>query len=200
MLIIRLARIGRKNDPAFRVVVTEHTRGPKSGKHLEILGNYNPKMDDISIDGERVKYYISNGAQVSDTVHNILVGQGIIEGKKINVLPRKSPIIKEVEEGKEEVTTDSNTQESGATADEAKTEESKGEEAPKGDDSSQRIASDVSQDIMSTDQDVAQETTDSEASTKDEPTKEDILVEEPEVNEKGVPSETPKEKESEKEA
>lgn len=92
MLKIRLARIGRKNDPTFRVVVTEHTRGPKSGKHIEVLGNYNPRMDNVAIDGDRVKHWISNGAQVSDTVHNILVGQGVIKGKKINVLPKKHPI------------------------------------------------------------------------------------------------------------
>ena len=106
MLKIRLARIGRKNDPSFRVVVTEHTRGPKSGKHLEILGNYNPKSDTVVLEGERINYWISNGAQVSDTVHNLLVGQGIIQGKKINVLPKKSPIVKEAdgegEESKEE--------------------------------------------------------------------------------------------------
>lgn len=98
MLKIRLARIGRKNDPTFRVVVTEHTRGPKSGNHLEILGNYNPKIGNITLNGERIKYWISNGAQVSGTVHNILVEQGIIEGNKINVLPKKSPIVKEVDD------------------------------------------------------------------------------------------------------
>ncbi len=139
MLIIRLARIGRKNDSAFRVVVTEHTRGPKSGKHLEILGNYNPKMDDVSIDGERVKYYISNGAQVSDTVHNILVGQGIIEGKKINVLPKKSPIVKDdssegiAPKGVKQETTESeeSKEETPKEADEVKKETPKDETATK---------------------------------------------------------------------
>lgn len=101
MLKIRLARIGRKNDPSYRVVVTEHTRGPKSGNHIEVLGNYNPKVDNVTLDGERIKYWISNGAQVSDTVHNILINQGVIKGKKINVLPKKSPIVKESEEGAE---------------------------------------------------------------------------------------------------
>lgn len=129
MLKIRLARIGRKNDPTFRVVVTEHTRGPKSGNHIEILGNYNPKMDDVTLDGERIKYWISNGAQVSDTVHNILVGQKIIEGKKINVLPKKSPIVKEVEETKEEVKEEVKEDVS-EEGDEAVAPESTTEEAP----------------------------------------------------------------------
>ncbi|MFC1732601.1 30S ribosomal protein S16 [candidate division KSB1 bacterium] len=118
MLKIRLARIGRKNDPSYRVVVTEHTRGPKSGDHIEVLGNYNPKVDNVALNGERVKYWISVGAQVSDTVHNILINQGIIEGKKINVLPKKSPIVKEAEETE------------AAAAPEASVEETKAEEAP----------------------------------------------------------------------
>lgn len=147
MLKIRLARIGRKNDPTFRVVVTEHTRGPKSGKHVEILGNYNPKTDTIALEGERILHWISNGAQVSDTVHNLLVGQGIISGKKINVLPKKSPIVKKIDseaektkesaeestslETESEASADSNVEGEEATADETESQtpggESKGE-------------------------------------------------------------------------
>lgn len=95
MLKIRLARIGRKNDPSYRVVVTEHARGPQAGKNIEVLGNYNPRLNTLSLEGERITYWIGKGAQASDTVHNLLVSKKIIEGKKINVLPRKSPIVKE---------------------------------------------------------------------------------------------------------
>ena len=95
MLKMRLQRVGRKNDASYRVVVTDSRTGPKSNKHVDLLGSYNPKMDRIQIDGDRAKDWISKGVQVSDTVHNILVGQKIIEGKKINVLPRKSPIVSE---------------------------------------------------------------------------------------------------------
>lgn len=102
MLKIRFARIGRKNNPAFRVVVIEHTQGPKTGKHIEVLGSYNPKTKELVLSGDRVKYWMSVGAQASPTVHNLLIKEGIIEGKKINVLPRKSPIVKEVS-GEEEV-------------------------------------------------------------------------------------------------
>lgn len=97
MLKVRLQRVGRKNDPSFRVVVTDSKRGPKSGNYLEMLGSYNPRQKKTVINGERVKHWISVGAQVSDTVHNILINEKVIEGKKINVLPRKSPIIKESE-------------------------------------------------------------------------------------------------------
>ncbi|NCN52480.1 30S ribosomal protein S16 [Candidatus Parcubacteria bacterium] len=92
---MRLQRTGRKNDASFRVVVTDSRRGPKSGKHVDLLGSYNPKMNNVQIDGEKAKSWIAKGVQVSDTVHNLLVGQKVIEGKKINVLPRKSPVINE---------------------------------------------------------------------------------------------------------
>ena len=78
---MRLQRTGRKNDASFRVVVTDSRRGPKSGKHVDLLGSYNPKMNHVQIDGEKAKEWIAKGVQVSDTMHNILVGQKIIEGK-----------------------------------------------------------------------------------------------------------------------
>ncbi|OGG72485.1 30S ribosomal protein S16 [Candidatus Kaiserbacteria bacterium RIFCSPLOWO2_01_FULL_53_17] len=91
MLKIRLQRIGRINDPSYRVVVTEHTNGPKAGKATEVVGFYNPKSKERKLDGERIKYWISKGAQASGTMHNMLISAGIISGKKINVLPKKTP-------------------------------------------------------------------------------------------------------------
>lgn len=95
MLKIRLKRVGRKHDPSFRVVVTEKHRGPKSGKYIENLGNYDARTNTKNIKGDRVKHWIGVGAQVSDTVHNLLVSEGILDGKKKNVLPKKKPIVKE---------------------------------------------------------------------------------------------------------
>lgn len=95
MLKMRLQRIGRKNDPSYRVVVTDSRNGPRTGNHVDLLGSYNPKMGKFQIDGEKAKHWISKGVQVSDTIHNFLVTQKIIEGKKKNVLPKKSPIIDE---------------------------------------------------------------------------------------------------------
>jgi small subunit ribosomal protein S16 len=95
MLKIRLKRVGRKHEPVYRLVVTESTAGPKSGKQVEILGSYDPRFNKVQLKDGRVKYWLSVGAKASPTAHNILVGQKIIDGKKINVLPRKSPIIKE---------------------------------------------------------------------------------------------------------
>jgi small subunit ribosomal protein S16 len=92
MLKIRLQRIGRKNDPAFRVVLTDHKNAAKSGRFLEILGSYNPglKENRTAFKAEAIKAWISKGAQLSDTVHNFLVHEKIIEGKKVNVLSKKS--------------------------------------------------------------------------------------------------------------
>ncbi len=126
MLKIRLQRVGRKNNAAFRVVVTDSKRGPKSGDNVELLGSYSPHTNNIQINVERVKYWKSVGAQVSDTVHNLLIREKIIEGKKINVLPKKSPIKKEEEETKEapkeEVKEETKTE---APKEEAKVEEKK---------------------------------------------------------------------------
>ena len=93
--MMRLQRVGRRNDPSYRIVVTDKRTGPKSDKHVDRIGSYNPKLDHVQIDAEKAKYWLSKGVQTSDTMHNILVSQKIIDGKKINVLPKKSPIIDE---------------------------------------------------------------------------------------------------------
>ncbi len=98
MLMMRLQRVGRRNDPSFRIVVTDKRTGPKSNKNVAILGSYNPKLDQVQLDKEEAKRWLSHGVQPSDTVHNILVSEGVINAKKINVLPSKTPIVKEVGE------------------------------------------------------------------------------------------------------
>ena len=97
MLKIRLQRIGRKNDPAFRVVLTDSKNSTKSGKFLEILGTYNPIAKEKNFVADRIKYWMSQGARCSDTMHNFLVQDKIIEGKKINVLSKKKPTQKRKE-------------------------------------------------------------------------------------------------------
>jgi small subunit ribosomal protein S16 len=97
MLMIRLQRTGRKNEATFRVVLTDSKNAPKSGKFLEILGNYNPKAKVFSVNAEKVQYWISKGAKASDTIHNFLVREKIVEGKKRNVLSKKSPTKKRKE-------------------------------------------------------------------------------------------------------
>jgi len=95
MLMMRLQRVGRKNDPAYRIVVTDKRTGVGSDKHVDRLGSYNPKLNHIQLDAEKAKEWLSKGVQPSGTMHNILVSQKVIDAKKINVLPRKSPIVDE---------------------------------------------------------------------------------------------------------
>lgn len=119
MLMIRLQRVGRRNHPEFRVVVTEHTRGPKSNNVVEIVGSYNPHADTVALKGDRIKHWMSMGAQASDTVHNLLVSQGVVEGKKRNVLPKKTVPQKEEkskEESKEEAKSETADADSDAEA------------------------------------------------------------------------------------
>lgn len=95
MLTIRLQRVGRKNDPSFRVVVVESKRKPQTGNYLEMVGSYDARTDKVALKADRIQHWIGMGATVSDTVHNILINEKVIEGKKINVLPKKSPPKKE---------------------------------------------------------------------------------------------------------
>ena len=95
MLMMRLQRVGRKNNPAYRVVVVDKRSSTKSNKITDLIGNYNPKLGQININGEKAKQWLSQGVQASDTVHNMLISLKVIEGKKRNSLPKKSPIIDE---------------------------------------------------------------------------------------------------------
>ena len=97
MLMIRLQRTGRKHEPTFRVVLTDSKNGPKSGKYLANLGWYDTRIKNKTdqMDVEKIKYWMSKGTKLSLTLHNYLVGQKVISGKKLNALPRKSPIKKE---------------------------------------------------------------------------------------------------------
>ena len=99
MLMIRLQRTGRKHEPTFRLVLTDSKNGPKSGKFIEILGSHDPRHKDLtSIKADRIKEWMTKGVQLSGTVHNLLIEKKVIDGKKINVLPKKTPIVKEVVE------------------------------------------------------------------------------------------------------
>jgi len=98
MLSIRLLRIGKKHQPSYKIVVVDKKRSPKSGKFTEQLGFYNPITKEKKINKERVEYWLSQGAQPSDTVHNFLIREGAIKGKKISVHSTKK---RKKEEAKE---------------------------------------------------------------------------------------------------
>jgi len=85
MLVIRLFRVGKKNQPSFKIVVTDKRKPPRAGRFVEEVGFYNPLTKEKVLKQERVKYWISVGAQPSSTVYNLLVSEKIIEGKKVPV-------------------------------------------------------------------------------------------------------------------
>ncbi len=99
--MIRLQRIGRVNDAAFRMVVLEKERAAKSSRITDRVGSYNPHSKAISLEADRIKEWIRKGAQPTDTVRNLLISQGIIGGKKVNALPSRRVQVKEVEAGAE---------------------------------------------------------------------------------------------------
>ncbi len=102
MLMMRLQRVGRRNDPSYRIVVTNKRSGPKSDKHVDRLGSYNPKLKNFQLDVDKAKEWLAKGVQPSDTMYNLLISNKVIEGRKKNVLPKKSPIISEEAEKAEE--------------------------------------------------------------------------------------------------
>ena len=91
MLMIRFQRIGRTNDPAFRIAVLEKERAAKAGNIVEQLGTYNPRSKALTLNEESVKGWIAKGAQPTDSIRNLLISRGVIEGKKVNALPKKTP-------------------------------------------------------------------------------------------------------------
>lgn len=85
MLVIRLSRVGRKKLPMYRVLVQEKGRDPW-GAHVEIVGHMNPHTNPatLTLKEDRVKHWLDNGAQPSDTVWNLLVEKGLVKGEKKN--------------------------------------------------------------------------------------------------------------------
>jgi small subunit ribosomal protein S16 len=81
---IRMKRVGAKNSPYFRIVVAD-SRSPRDGKFIEEIGTYQPlkKGDNVKLDLERAKHWVSKGAQPSDTVASFL--------KKLAKAPVPSP-------------------------------------------------------------------------------------------------------------
>src|SRR5271169_1085457 len=89
-LTIRLARVGAKKRPQFRVVVAD-SRYPRDGRFIEKLGTYNPMLpkdskERVHLELERIKHWISKGAQPSDRVLRFLDAAGVLKRK-----PRNNP-------------------------------------------------------------------------------------------------------------
>ncbi len=96
MVKIRLSRGGSKKRPFYHIVATD-SRNPRDGKYIERLGYFNPRAkgseEDINIDTERLDYWKSVGAQISDRVLNIIKLAGLSreerDSKRLNKLQKK---------------------------------------------------------------------------------------------------------------
>ena len=137
MLKMRLQRVGRKHEPAFRLVLTDSKNSTKSGKYNEILGSYDARKKTDLLKTDRIQYWLGKGIAVTGTVHNLLVSHKILNAKKINVLPKKTPPAKaevaEVVEAKAPVIEEAPAQavaESAPVIQEATPEVTTPEEAP----------------------------------------------------------------------
>ncbi|MBM4397291.1 MAG: 30S ribosomal protein S16 [Deltaproteobacteria bacterium] len=73
MVKLRLARFGAKKKPFYRIVATD-SRGKRDGRFIELLGTYDPKVDPpaVTLQAERIQYWLSVGAEPSGTVGRIL--------------------------------------------------------------------------------------------------------------------------------
>ncbi len=90
MVRIRLMRMGRKGQPSYRVVVAD-SRSPRDGRFIENIGWYNPLTEPstIQIDAERAKYWLSKGAQPSESVDSLLRRAGIKERRTAETVAGK---------------------------------------------------------------------------------------------------------------
>jgi small subunit ribosomal protein S16 len=93
-LKLRMARGGRRNLPFYRIVVTD-SRSPRDGKFIEKIGTYNPMLANdnpqrVTLNAERIKYWLSQGAQPSDRVAIFLAKAGLADMPKWNDTPKKS--------------------------------------------------------------------------------------------------------------
>lgn len=133
MLTIRFARVGKRNRAQFKIMLQEHTIAP-GGRHIEVLGSYNPHSKEAVLKADRIQYWVSKGAQMSDTACNLFVKKGVIEATKRRVkVPAKKvdPAVAEAAKAAEEA---AKTAEVAPVVEEAKVEEVVAEvavEAPK---------------------------------------------------------------------
>jgi small subunit ribosomal protein S16 len=81
VLMIRLARIGARKQPYYRVVVIEKERA-RNGRSVEVVGTYNPRTNPATLDlkRERIDYWVSKGAQLSETVSRLLAKPAPVTG------------------------------------------------------------------------------------------------------------------------
>ena len=140
-LKIRLSRGGSKKRPFYRIVVAE-AAAPRDGRYVERVGHYNPMVpkeheNRLSVNSDRVKFWMNKGAQPTDRVHKLLALADILKAPEIREQPKKSAVGKkraerEAEAAEAKAAADAAAVEAAAeaAAAEAQAEEAPVEEAP----------------------------------------------------------------------
>lgn len=137
MLAIKLSQRGKTNKRMFRLVISEKSRDPY-GNVLETLGSYNPHSKELVVKAERVKHWISKGAQMTPSVNNLLLEKKVIEGDKVSASKkgkksekRASQLAAKAEKNKKSAEAPAPEVKEAPTTEEVAAEEVKTEEAPK---------------------------------------------------------------------
>ena len=121
MLTVRFARVGKNKRAQYKIVLQENTVAP-GGRHIEILGSYDPHLKKTTLKEDRIKYWVSQGTTFSDSAYNLMVAKGVISGDKRKV---KLPAKKVAEKTEEEKATEAKVSE--VKTEKVKTEEVKAE-------------------------------------------------------------------------
>ena len=136
-LKIRLSRGGSKKRPFYRIVVAE-AAAPRDGRYVERVGHYNPMVpkeheNRLSVNSDRVKFWMNKGAQPTDRVHKLLALADILKAPEIREQPKKSAVGKKRAEREAEAAEAKAAAEAAAAeaaASEAQAQEAPVEEAP----------------------------------------------------------------------
>ena len=149
MLRIRLRRTGKKKQPSYRVVVADK-RAPRDGAFVEVVGHYNPRTEPktLVLKEERVKYWLSRGAQPSETVHRLLAKEGLIDIEPPKRLTKPSKAEQqaaataaEAEQQAAATTAAAETEAAAASAEDSTAEASEGDAEPNEDQASEETSS-----------------------------------------------------------
>lgn len=97
MLKFKFSRVGKSGQQQFRIIVQEHTKDPW-GTVLDNVGIYDPRTKKATLDTVKIKKYLANGTQTTDSIYNLFVTNGLISGKKKNVSKVTKKIRKEAED------------------------------------------------------------------------------------------------------
>lgn len=133
-LKIRLSRGGSKKRPFYRIVVAE-AAAPRDGRYVERVGHYNPMVpkeheNRLSVNSDRVKFWMNKGAQPTDRVHKLLALADILKAPEIREQPKKSAVGKKRAEREAEVAEAKAAAAEAAGETEAAAEEAQAKAAP----------------------------------------------------------------------